>query len=206
MNKEETLKAIEGLQTIETVAEALSIKKQSALNLISRLKRQGYVTTSGGRQQKRLYKITARKQRKRNFGMFDIINKYSSMKLAPWYDHQVHGNYGPEEALIDAIQTQSFRAILASMHLFSHITNWPKLYSLAKEKDCWQKVGALYDISKMYFRVKKMPSRYQKQKFIKKQFLIKSYNTTEKMYNPIKNKWNTEIPFQTGDIRKVMAS
>ncbi|MEK6869476.1 MAG: hypothetical protein AABX74_04555, partial [Nanoarchaeota archaeon] len=65
---------------------------------------------------------------------------------------------------------------------------------------------ALYDISKMYFRVKKMPSRYQKQKFIKKQFLIKSYNTTEKMYNPIKNKWNTEIPFQTGDIRKVMAS
>src|SRR3989338_1001322 len=132
MNQEETLKAIEGLQTIETVADALNLKKQSALNLISRLKRQGYVTVSGGRQQKRLYKITARKQRKRDLGMFDIINKYSTMKLAPWYDHQVHGHYGPEEALIDAIQTQSFRVILASMKLFNHITDWPKLYKLAK--------------------------------------------------------------------------
>ena len=205
MDQEEILKTIEGLQTIETVAEALNIKKQSALNLISRLKRQGYVTTSGGRQQKRLYKITTRKQRKRDLGMFDIVNKYSPMKLAPWYDHQVHGHYGPEEALIDAIHTQSFRVILASMRLFNHITDWPKLYKLAKEKDCWQKVGALYDISKMYFRVKKMPLRYQNQKFIKKQFLIKRYNTTEKIYNPIKNKWNVEIPFQTGDIGKVTA-
>ena len=205
MNQEKTLKAIEGLQTIETVAEALNIKKQSALNLISKLKKQGYVTRTGGRQQKRLYKITARKQRKRNFGMFDIINKYSSMKLAPWYDHQVHGHYGPEEALIDAIQTQSFRVILASMKLFNHITDWPKLYKLAEEKGCWQKVGALYDISKMYFRVKKMPLRYRNQKFIKKQFLIKRYDTTEKMYNPVKNKWNVEIPFQTRDIGKVIA-
>ncbi len=206
MNQEKTLKSIEGLQTVETVAEALNIKKQSALNLLSKLKKQGYVTTKGGRQQKRLYKISTKKQRKRDLGMFDIINKYSSMKLAPWYDHQVHGNYGPEEALIDAIQTQSFRVILASMKLFNRITDWPKLYKLAKEKDCWQKVGALYDISKMYFRAKKMPLRYQKQKFIKKQFLIKSYNTTEKMYNPIKNKWNIEIPFQTEDIKKVMVS
>ena len=205
MIQEETLKSIEGLQTIETVAEALNIKRQSALNLLSKLKKQGYVTTTGGRQQKRLYKITTRKQRKRDLGMFDIINKYSPMKLAPWYDHQVHGRYGPEEALIDAIRTQSFRVILASMRLFSHITDWPKLYKLAKEKDCWQKIGALYDISKMHFRVKKMPLRYQNQKFSKKQFLIKRYNTTEKMYNPIKNKWNVEIPFQTGDIGKVMA-
>src|SRR3989344_9349071 len=158
MDQEEVLRKIEGLQTIETVAESLNIKKQSALNLISKLKKQGYVTVSGGRQQKRLYKITVRKQRKRNFGMFDIINKYSSMKLAPWYDHQVHGHYGPEEALIDAIQTQSFRVILASMRLFNHITNWSKLYKLAKEKGCWQKAGALYDLAKLYFKVRKMPS------------------------------------------------
>ena len=203
MDQNELLLKLEGLQTVETAAEALNIKKQSALNLISRLKRQGYVTTSGGNRQKRLYKITARKQRKRSQGMFDIINKYSKMKLAPWYDHQVHGKYGPEGALIDAVQTQSFRAILASMSLFSHITDWRTLYNLAKEKDCWQKVGALYDIAKLYFRVKKMPLRYQNQKFIKKQYLIKRYNTTEKMYNPIKNKWNVEIPFQIGDIIKI---
>lgn len=138
--------------------------------------------------------------------MFDIINKYSKMKLAPWYDHQVHGHYGPEEALIDAIQTQSFRVILASMNLFNHITDWPKLYKLAKEKDCWQKVGALYDVARLYFRLNKMPLKYQTKKFIKKQYLIKRYSTTEKIYYPIKNKWNVEIPLQVEDIRKVIAS
>jgi len=204
MNQNELLQKLEGLQTIETAAEALNIKKQSALNLISKLKKEGYVTTTGGRNQKRLYKITTRKQRKRDYGMFDIINKYSPMKLAPWYDHQVHGIYTEEDALIDAIQTQSFRAILASMRLFNHINDWPKLYKLAKEKNCWQQIGALYDISKMYFRVKKMPLRYQHKKFIKKQFLIKRYNTTEKIYYPIKNKWNIEIPFQIGDMQKVI--
>lgn len=205
MEQNDILLKLEGLHTVETVAESLNIKNQSALNLISKLKKQGYVTTSGGHKQKRLYKITAKKQRKRDKGMFDIINRYSPMKLSPWYDHQVHGTYGPEEALIDALQTQSFRVILASMKLFNHIADWPKLYKLAKEKKCWQKVGALYDISKMYFRVKKMPSRYQHQKFIKKQFLIKRYNTTEKIYYPIKSKWNVEIPFQIGDIKKVIA-
>ena len=81
MDQNELLLKLEGLQTVETTAEALNIKKQSALNIISRLKKQGYVTKSGGNRQKRLYKITARKQRKRDQGMFDIINKYSKMKL-----------------------------------------------------------------------------------------------------------------------------
>ena len=188
MNHNELLQKLEGLHTIETLAETLNIKRQSALNLISKLKKEGYVTTNGGRHQKRFYKITTKKQRNRDYGMFDIINKYSPMKLAPWYDHQVHGIYTEEDALIDAIQTQSFRVILASMRLFNHVHDWTKLYKLAKEKNCWQKVGALYDISKIYFRVKKMPLLYQHQKFIKKQFLIKRYTTTEKIFYSIKKK------------------
>lgn len=206
MEHDELLQKLEGLHTVETVAEALNIKKQSALNLISKLKKQGYVVTSGGRHQKRLYTIKARKQRPRDAGMFDIINKYSRMKLAPWYDHQVHGNYGPEEALIDAIQTQSFRVILASMRLFNHITDWPKLYKLAKEKDCWQRVGALYDVARMYFKVIRMPVKYQKQTFTKNRYLIKNYATEETEFYPITRKWKVSIPFHKGDIQKVRAS
>src|SRR3989338_434514 len=164
MNQADLLQLLEGLHTVETVADALKIKKQSALNLLAKLKKQQYLTVSGGGRQKRLYKITQTKQRPRVPGMFDIINKYSPMKLNPWYDHQVHGKYGPEEALVDAIQTQSFRAILASMRLFGHISNWPRLYYLAKQKNCWQKVGALYDVAKLFFKVKKMPEKYQKVK------------------------------------------
>ena len=204
----EILKALEGLQTIETAAKALNLKPQSTLNLLSRLKKQGYLTTSGGGKIKRLYKITVTKQRARCPGMFDIINKYSPhMKLAPWYDHQVHGIDGPEEALIDAIGTQSFRVILESMHLFNHITNWPKLYLLAKKNDNWQKIGALYDVAKMFMKVRRMPEKYTtdrliKNKLIKKQYLIKTYPTKETIFKSITKKWSVAIPFRIGDITK----
>ena len=202
MVKNELLLKLEGLHTVETAAKALGIKKSSALNLLSKLKKEGYLTVSGGGKQKRLYKITARKQLPREPGMFDIINKYSPMKLNPWYDHQVHGIYGPEEALIDAIQTRSFRVILASLRLFNHIKDWAKLYKLAKEKDCWQKVGALYELARMHFRVKKMPERYAEKTTGKKHYLIEDYPTKEAKYLNIANKWNIELPFREEDLKK----
>src|SRR3989344_439354 len=149
MHKDEILWKLEGLQTVETVMEKLSITRQSAINLLSRLKKEQHVTVQGGGKVKRLYKITMRKQLPRVPGMFDIINKYSPhMKLAPWYDHQVHGEYGPEEALVDAIETESPRVILASMRLFAHITDWKKLHRLVGYGFGWQKIGALYDVAK----------------------------------------------------------
>jgi len=199
MRQEDVLRRLEGLHTVETVAEALNIKRQSAINLLSRLKREGYVTVSG--HKKRLYKITMRKQRSRDPGMFDIINKHSpNMKLMPWYDHQVHGEYGPEEALIDALQTESFRAILASMRLFGHIKDWPKLYRLAKEKDCWQKVGALYDVARKFFRARRMPRMYPQHSGAKWNRLTQ----LKKMNFPIiARKWHIYIPFNEHDIREI---
>ena len=194
-----------GLHTVETVAQALNIRRQSALNLLSKLKRLGYVTVSGGGRQKRLYKITTLKQRPRSPGMWDIINKYSPMKLNPWYDHQVHGSYGPEEALIDALQTQNFRVIVASMRLFNHIHDWPKLYRLAREKDCWQKVGALYDVARMFFRIRRMPKKYRQGRWKQLFFLQHNYETKEKEFIPIQRHWNVPIPFRFGDIAKVRA-
>ncbi len=204
MTTEEVLRKLEGLHTVETVAEALSIKRQSAINLLSRLKKEGYVTVE--KHRKSLYKISMKKQRPRDPGMFDVINKYSpNMKLAPWYDHQVHGSYGPEEALIEAIETRSYRAILASTRLFSHIKDWPKVYQLANEKGIWQKVGALYDVARRFFRVKRMPLKYTHRKFSKKMYFIRKYPTSERDFDPITKKWKVAIPFRYGDIEKVIA-
>ncbi len=198
MQHEERLKTLQGLHTVETVAEALNLSRQAALNLLSKLRKEGYVTVGGGGKQKRLYKITTTIQRPRSPGMFDILNKYSPMKLMPWFDHQVHGLYGPEEALIDAIETRSFRAILASLRLFNHITNWPKLYRLAKEKDCWQKVGALYDVSRMFFRVRKMPEKYRQ---IRKPIKWIAFTQLKKKNFPsISSAWKVYIPFNQKDI------
>jgi len=133
--------------------------------------------------------------------MFDIINKYSpNMKIREWYDHQVHGVYGPEEALIDALQTQSFRLILASMRLFNHIKDWKKIYKLAKENNCWQKVGALYDVSRLFFKVKKMPERYRKRKYKK---WIKLTQLKKKNFPKISEKWHVYISFNKYDLRDI---
>lgn len=205
MKKKTSLRKLEGMHTAETAAETLGISRQSAINLLSKLKKEGYVTTSGGGRQKRIYKITMRKQRKREKGMFDIINKYSpNMKIAEWYDHQVHGEYTAEDALLDAIETKSFRAILASLRLFNHITDWKKLYTLAKKRDIWQQTGALYDLSKIYFRVRKKPKNYLGRKFSKRKYIIRKYVTKENKFRSIEKKWNIGIPFRKGDMHKVI--
>ncbi|HLC74290.1 MAG TPA: hypothetical protein VJH88_00360 [Candidatus Nanoarchaeia archaeon] len=199
-NQDDILRKLEGLQTIESASHVLGMARQSTLNLLSKLKKQQYLTTSGGGKRKRLYKITLRKQRPRDPGMFDIINKYSPhMKIAEWYDHQVHGVYGPEEALIDAIETQSFRVILASLHLFKHITDWKKLYKLANERDCWNKVGALYDVARLFFKAVRIPSRYY---HVLSQKWVQLSQLRKKNFPDIAEKWRVFIPFNINDLRE----
>lgn len=196
--KYELLWKLEGLHTVETAAKTLGITRQGALNLLCRLKKEQHVTVSGGGRRIRLYKITIRKQLPRVPGMFDIINKYSPhMKLNPWYDHQVHGRYGPEEALIDAIQTESFRVILASLHLFKHITDWPRLYRMAKEKDCWQKVGALYDVARLFMHVRRMGTACMR--IITKKWVALT-QLRKKNFPEIAERWKVYIPFNRRDM------
>ena len=201
MAKNDALMELEGLQTVETAMEKLGISKQATINLLSRLKKEGHVTANGGGKQKRIYKVTMTKQRKRSLGMFDIINKYSPMKILPWYDHQVHGNYGAEEAIIDAIETQSFRVILASMRIFNHVNDWPKLYALAKEKGVWQKVGALYDLAKLHFRVRKMPEKYSGYEPVTWMHITKLHNRNN--FPTIQKKWKVFIPFNEKDMGSI---
>ena len=201
MEQLELLRTLEGLHTVETAADTLHLTKQSTLNLLSRLKKQGYVTVSGGGKQKRLYKISMKKQRPRDPGMFDIINQYSPMKIVPWYDHQVHGRYGPEEALVDAIQTKSFRVILAGMRLFGHIKDWRKLYRLAQEKDCWQQVGALYDLARRFFRVQNRSKKWSIP-------LVQKWHTLtqlkKKNFPEISQKWKVFISFNSKDMEAII--
>jgi len=199
--KMQQLQQIEGLQTVETVADELRISKQGALNLLCRLKKEGHVTVKGGGKQPRIYRITVTKQRKRDLGMFDIINRYSPMKIQPKYDHQVHGTYNVEDAIVDAVRTRSFRILLASLRLFTHVKDWKRLYRISKAKDLWQEVGAMYNIARRFFRVRAMPRRYQKNGFARYKYLIRPYRTEE--FRSIERHWKTYIPFNKNDIAKV---
>ena len=205
MNNESLLRALEGLHTVETVMEELQMSRQSALNFLGRLKKAGYVTVSGSGRRKRLYKITMRRQRPRVPGMWDILNKYNPhFQLNPWYDHQVHGKYTVEDVIVDAIETRSFRIILATLRLFAHVTDWPRLYQKAREKGSWQKVGALYDVARMFLKVRRMPGKYRKGNYRKWDFLFdRKDSTPETRFAAIRAWWKIPIPFRIGDIRKV---
>ena len=152
---------IEGKQTIESVANILGIKKTSALNLLSKLKKKNQVLVSGGGKQKRIYSIS-RLPIKKQTGFYKIINKYSDIKLVPKFQHDVYGRYTIEHAIIDGVLIGDVRTINATKCLFRHITNWKRLFELAKQKKFTKKVYELYKKAKISFRCRTMPKRYQK--------------------------------------------
>lgn len=152
---------LEGKYTLETLAREKGITKQSAINLISKLKKQGLVKTTGGGKQKRIYTITKTPQKKTN-GFFDTVNKYSSEKLVHKFKHYTYGNYTVEKAIIDGIKFKDTRTNNATMNLFRHIKNWKKLFELAKKNNLKKEVLKLYKEARKTTRCKKMPKRYEK--------------------------------------------
>ena len=106
MDQEATLlRRIEGKHTIETFMKQTALTKESALNLLSLLRKKGYVRTEGGGKQKRLYTISP-KRIQEGMGLFTLLNKYAKIKVVPSFVHIAHGKYTEENALIDAIETK----------------------------------------------------------------------------------------------------
>ena len=203
MNLHDVLWKLEGLHTVETVMDELHLKKQSALNLLSRLTKEGHVTISGGGRKKRVYNITLTKQRLRVHGMWDVLNAYNpSFKLRPWYDHQVHGVYSVEEALVDAVHMKSFRISLAALRLFQHVKNWKKLHDLAMAAGCMQQIGALYNVARIFLKVRTMPKKYKTHTYQQWQLLS---HLKKKNFSPISTYWRVYIPFNENDIREVLS-
>lgn len=211
----DAIRRIEGLQTVETAQEALGLTRQSTINLLSKLKKEGHVTVKGGGPQPRLYKVTRYKQLPREKGMFDLLNECNPhFKLAEWYDHQVHGEYTVEDAILDAIDTSSFRAILATLRCFNHVKDWKKLYNEAKKRGSWNKVGALYDVARLFFRTRRMPARYRKvvgkssEEVMKGEVGKEGWQQLSRLKNRdnfpgIEQRWKVHIPFNENDVREL---
>ena len=133
----------EGKYTVETFAKERAITRQTAINLLSKLKQKGLVTKSGGGKQKRIYTITKKPQIKTN-GFYETINKYSQEKLVPRFQHKTIGKYTTEHAIIDGIKIGDVRTLEATKYLFRYVKNWKRLFDLAKEKNVEKKVHELY--------------------------------------------------------------
>lgn len=147
--------------TLETFQKEHCLKRQSAINKLSKLKKKGLVQTSGGGRQPRIYTIYVSPQKRTN-GFYEIVNKYSKEKLSPRFRHYTCGRYTVENAIIDGLEIGDVRTLNAVKYLFYHVKNWKKLDRLAKKHKRKDEMLKLYAAARTQIKTKKMPKRYKK--------------------------------------------
>ena len=199
------VKTGEGLHTLESLSAIWKVKPSTAVQYLAQLRKEGHVKTQGGGKQPRLYSITPYKQLKFGHeGFYNIINRYSQIKIRPPYAEWVMGTkYTVEEVLVKALQTKDYRVILASLDLFRWVKNWPRLYQCAKSAHCVRKVGALYDLARDTIRVRRIDKRILTKMMHtphESRYIIPSMRSKE--YNTIEKKWGVFIPFNKQDLER----
>ena len=152
---------ISGLYTVESLQEEREISRQSAINILHKLKKQNRVELIGG-SKKRLYKIHKQPIQKTN-GMYRIINQ-TPIKL---YEDIKHYSYGKppsvEQTIVDALSRHEVRYQMAVAFLINKITNWSKLFRQLKQKALEKDFMYVYNTARKSFKTKKIPSKYENQ-------------------------------------------
>lgn len=202
MNLLQIAKRLEGLQTASSISKMMGISRRTAVNYVSLLRKKGLVETIRGARKIRRYKISTVQKKEGGIDFYEILNKYSKIKLAAPYPYRIHKKkVSVEEVLIRAIETERFRVILASLGLFAHVKNWPALGRLAKEKGIGRKIGALYDVARTIFKARRMDLRTRNSLLnsaLKNKYIIKGLKSRD--FKDIENRWGVCIPFNKADL------
>ena len=205
MKSIETAKKLEGINTLKMVMKELNVRKSTAIKMLSLLRKEGFVETSGGGKKPRLYKISPiRIAGKEHLGLYDIINKYSKIKLFKPFEHKVMDRkLSIEEAIPMAVKEGNFRLVLASLGLFNFVKNWSKLCFYSKKYNVARKLGALYDVTRTIMKTRKMDNRTRKALLKgkdKNKFIIKPHKAKD--FKEIGKKWKVYIPFNRADLMR----
>jgi DNA-binding transcriptional ArsR family regulator len=193
------------LVSVKSLSERLGVSERTAVNYLSELRKRKLLETSRGRRGIRLYRIRPLLKMDIGYpGLYDTINRFSPIKVAAPYEHRIYDHeMTPEEAIVRAILTKDFRTVLASLALFSRVSDWSLLYKLAKKENLERQVGALYDVSRLCLRVRKMDGRIRNK--MKSARLSNKYilpGTMTKDFPEIEREWGVFVPFRAGDLRK----
>lgn len=207
MDWQRIAKELEGLQTVDSVSKELDIKKNTAINYLSELRKRNYIhKQSRGKNKKRLYEIRPTKKRTRGKeGLYEVINKNSPIKVSKPYESKIHGrSLSIEEAIVRVIKKREFRLILASLALFRRVEDWFRLYNLSKEELVGRKVGSLYDVSReVVSKVKRMDGRVRN--LLKKTEVDSKYivpNVKSDDFKSIEEEWDVWVPFNEEDLKR----
>ena len=194
---------LKGLHTLETIQKELGIKRNTTIKTVSLLRKEGLVETIGGGRKKRWYRINTVPFRKYgNSGLYDMLNKYSRIKLWKPYEHRIFGRkMSVEEAIVRAVVSGRIRTVLVSLYLFNHVKNWSRLYKYAKEYDVRRKIGALYDVSRTKLKVRRMDERIRSKLLKSKdksKYIIKPFKSKD--FLEIEKRWNVCVPLNKADL------
>lgn len=201
---EKLAKRLQGLQDIKAIQRTLNISRSTAIKYVHYLRKAGFlVQTMGGGKKPRWYRISPVKKPRIGYpGLYEIVNKYSPVKLGVAFEHRIIGRkLTVEEAIVRAIVTKDIRVITSSLALFNHVKNWSRLYRYAKEEKVCRKVGALYDIARTKIRIRRMDKRIRG-KLLKakdeERYIIKYLKSKD--FIDIQRKWNVYIPLNKADL------
>jgi len=202
MNARDTARKLEGIHNIESIKNILNISRQTAINYISELRRAGYVKTRYAYNHKRIYHISLM-NKIGGESYYQIINSMSPIQLTESEVYKIYGRKPIlEETLIYAIKTRKLRVILAALSLFKHINNWTLLSELARKNKVERKVGALYDLAKQTFKIRRMNKKYRETNLPKKvdkyAFIIHGFKSKD--FIKIQDLWKIYIPFNKSDL------
>ena len=209
-NKYEKLaELLQGIYTLETLADRLKIDKSRAIYVIHRLRKLGFVKTSYGAGKKRLYSISLRNKQK-GISYAERISSVSPSAsyaiVVPADTYYVHNRIPSyEETLIYAIKQKDVRYLIASLILFRKITDWNLLYSLAKKENLIREVVALYEIArKVVKKIKRIPKRFlnlaKKKRTNKFHYIIDHISSDD--FKDIEKKWKIYIPLNRADLEE----
>lgn len=146
--------------TVDSFVKEHNYSRQYAINKLSKLKKEGYVVSSGGGKQPVIYTIS-NKYIKQTNGFYDVVNKYSPEKLVPKFKHYVYGVYKIENAIIDGLKIGDQRTLTAVKYLFRNIKNWTYLFKLLKKHNLEREFHDLYKKARNEIKVRRIPKRYE---------------------------------------------
>lgn len=209
-NKYEKLaESLQGVYTLETLADRLKVDRTKATYVIHRLRKLGYVKTNYGAGKKRLYNIALRNKQK-GISYTQWISRASPTAsyaiVASPNDYYVHDRTPSyEESLIYAIKQKDVRYLIASLVLFRKISDWSLLYKLAKKDNLVSEVVALYEIArKIVKKIKRIPKRFlnlaKKKKTNQFNYIVQGISSDD--FKDIEKKWKVYIPLNRADLEE----
>ncbi|MBI4170179.1 MAG: hypothetical protein HY514_00655 [Candidatus Aenigmarchaeota archaeon] len=202
MDWQKMAKRLSGLQTVSSISRMLGVSRATAINYAYEMRKRGYVAETRGKGKIRVYEISPVPRTSYGYpGLYEIINANSPVKIAKPYEHRIYHKMPIEEAIVRAIKTRDFRAILASLALFRKVQDWKLLYGNAQKEGLQRHVGALYDTARKCTRVKRMDNRIRnklKQAKPREKFIIAGMRSVD--FKDIEKEWGICVPFNQSDL------